>query len=254
MSLRNLFVGANKALSHIWALALLVVGWELYVAIQGFNAIVLPAPSSVLVSVFTDFGRYTGPTWATLWVSVAGLFIGSFIGGVFAILGWASALASGLVSVSALMVRSVPIVVFVPILATMMGYTTTMVVSMVALMSFFPSFVMVSSGLASLPATAKDVSRVYGATTLRELWYLALPAALPNWFSSLRLAASRAILATMVAEFLTGINGLGMLFLLARADLQSEVALGAAVIAAAAAIGLYYGAAFLEKHVNERLT
>jgi NitT/TauT family transport system permease protein len=148
----------------------------------------------------------------------------------------------------------VPIVVFVPILATMIGYTTTMVVTLVALMSFFPSFVMVSSGLSSLPAAAQDVSAVYGASKWRKLIHIALPASLPNLFASIRLSASRAILATMVAEFLTGIDGLGTLFLLARADLQSEIALGAALIGAAVAVVMYYIADMLEAVVNRRLT
>ena len=65
---------------------------------------------------------------------------------------------------------------------------------------------------------------------------------------------SRAILAGMVAEFLTGIDGLGKLFLMARADLKSEQALGAAVIAAIASLILFYLAGLAEKLVNKRLT
>lgn len=251
---RGPFPTIVSVVSHMWGVVLLFVAWEVYVKAAGFNAIVLPSPIDVLLSLYHDFERYLAPTWATLWVSIVGLLVGSICGGAFAILAWSSALASGLVSISALMIRSVPIVVFVPILATMMGYTTTMVISMVALMSFFPSFVMVSSGLTSLPKTADDVARVYGAGAGRKLWYMALPAALPNWLASLRLAASRAILATMVAEFLTGINGLGMLFLLARADLQSEIALGASLIAAGASMTLYFFFGRMERWVNERVS
>lgn len=250
----SIIKASRNVVSHIWALVGLFVVWELYVVIQDFNAIVLPSPLSVFASILFEFHIYAGKAWTTLWVSVVGLLLGSLIGATFAILGWVSAVASGLVSFSAIMVRSVPIVVFVPILATMMGYTLTMVITMVALMSFFPTFVMVSSGLSSLPMAAHDVAQVYGATKLRKLVYIALPASLPNLLASIRLSASRAILAAMVAEFLTGIDGLGMLFLLARADLQSEVALGAALIAAAAALILYFVADRLESVVNRRLT
>jgi ABC-type nitrate/sulfonate/bicarbonate transport system permease component len=251
---RLLLATATGGMSHLWALALVFVAWDLYVRWEGFNEIVLPGPWTVFESIVSNFDRYFEMTQTTLWVSIVGLGLGSLIGLVFAIVGWVSALASGLVSASAIIVRSTPIIVFVPILAALMGYTTFMVIVMVALMSFFPSFVMVSSGLTSLPPAANDVSRVYGANSYRKLLYIALPAALPNLFSSMRLSASRAILLTMVAEFLTGLDGLGKLFLLARADLEGDVALGAALIAAAAAVVMYYIADLLERAVNRRLT
>ena len=236
-------------LSHTWLVIAIFLAWDVYVRTAGFNAIVLPSPGSVFTSIVTDHKLYLLNALKTLWVSVLGLMLGTLLGTAFGIFGWLSAIASGMVSVSSIVVRSVPIVVFVPILATLMGYNTGMVIVLVALMSFFPAFVMVSSGLASLSAAANDVSAVYGASKLRKLRYVALPAAMPNLFASVRLSASRAILAAMVAEFLTGIQGLGSLFLLARADLNSEIALGAAMVAAIAALLLYYLAEWLERSV-----
>jgi len=254
MMRHQIFFGIRKVISHTWALVAVFVVWDVFVRVQGFNQIVLPSPASVFASLIQDSDVYVDATIKTLKVSLAGLMLGSIIGGVAAIVAWLSAFASGFVSASAIVVRSVPFVVFVPVLATIMGYTSGMVITIVALMSFFPSFVMVSSGLTSLPSAATDVSRVYGATPYRKLIYLALPAAASNWLASIRLSSSRAILAGMVAEFLTGIDGLGKLFLMARADLKSEQALGAAVIAAIASLILFYLAGLAEKLVNRRLT
>jgi ABC-type nitrate/sulfonate/bicarbonate transport system permease component len=57
----------------------------------------------------------------------------------------------------------------------------------------------------------------------------------------------------MVAEFLTGLDGLGRLFLLARGDLEAERALAAAVVAAAAALLLFHLAEWAERYVNRRM-
>jgi NitT/TauT family transport system permease protein len=252
--MRRIMFTIRKTISHTWAVIAVFLVWEIFVRVQGFNQIVLPSPAIVFASLVQDSDLYVAATLKTLWVALAGLLIGATIGGIAAIIGWLSAFASGFVSASAIVVRSVPFVVFVPVLATIMGYTNNMVITIVALMSFFPSFVLVSSGLTSLPSAASDVSRVYGATPLRKLIYLALPAAASNWLASIRLSSSRAILAGMVAEFLTGIDGLGKLFLMARADLKSEQALGAAVIAAIASLLLFYLAGLAEKMVNRRLS
>ena len=57
----------------------------------------------------------------------------------------------------------------------------------------------------------------------------------------------------MVAEFLTGLDGLGRLFLLARGDLQAERALAAAVVAAIVALALFHLAQWAEHYVNRKM-
>ena len=162
-------------------------------------------------------------------------------------------LASGIVAPMAIAVRTIPFIVFIPILSRVMGYNVKMEIVVVTLLSFFPSFVLVSSGLSGLPLAASDLSRVFGATRWRKLMLIALPAALPKLFTSIRLSASRAVLGAMVAEFLTGLDGLGRLFLLARGDLEAERALAAAVVAAVAALLLFHVAEWAERYVNRRM-
>ena len=82
---------------------------------------------------------------------------------------------------------------------------------------------------------------------------IALPAAMPQLFASIRISASFAVLAAMVAEFLTGIDGLGRLFLLARGDLEADRALAASVVAAASSLILFNLAKKAEDAVNRRM-
>lgn len=244
---------ARRAFSRGWALGGAIIAWELFVRLQGMNEIILPSPSRVFASLVQDFDVYQAATIKTLWVSIVGLSIGSIVGLLAAVSSWLSSLAAGFVSTCAIVVRSVPFVVFVPVLASIMGYSETMVVTIIALLSFFPSFVMVSSGLTSLPMAATDAGRVYGASALRKLRYLALPAATSSFVASIRLSSSRAILTAMVAEYLTGVEGLGRLFVMARADLASDIAFGAAAIAAFASLLMFYLASAAEHFVDRRL-
>ena len=95
--------------SYCWAIALVFVGWHLYVQLMGFNRIVLPGPVSVFYSIFAQFDLYLEKTVATLRVSILGLMLGALVGLIFGVVGWLSAIASGLVSISSIVVRSVPI-------------------------------------------------------------------------------------------------------------------------------------------------
>jgi NitT/TauT family transport system permease protein len=244
---------ATAPLRKLWWLAGLLLLWDLYVRVQGFNVIVLPDPWTVAVALYKEWPLLLEKLALTMRAAIAGLVLGALLGTLVAIVAWSSRLASGLVSPFAIAVRTIPFVVFIPILARVMGYDTTMEVVVVTLLSFFPSFVLVSSGLHGLPAAASDLCAVFGATRWRKLTLIALPAAVPKLFTSIRLSAPRAVLGAMVAEFLTGIDGLGRLFLLARGDLQAERALAAAVLAAVSALVLFHLAQWAEEAVNRRM-
>lgn len=239
---------------RLWALLVLIALWQAYVVAFDVNSIVMPRPADVLGSIITDWSRYAHELRTTLVVAVVGLLLGAAVGTVVAILAWISRVASGVVSMGVMIVRSTPLVVFVPILARALGYNVPMVIVVVTLISFFPSFVLVSSGLAGLPSAATDLSDVFGASKLRRLRYVALPAAMPKLFASIRLSSSRAVLGAMVTEFVTGVDGLGKLFLIARSELESELAIGAALIGGAAALVLFHVSEWLETWANQRMT
>ena len=237
-----------------WWLVLLLFAWDLYVRLKGFNVIVLPDPWTVARALANDWPTLGAKLLLTLRAAVAGLLAGAFLGTVVAVVAWSSRFLSGIVAPLALLVRSVPFIVFIPILSRLMGYNTSMEIFVVTVFSFFPSFVLVSSGLAGLPAAASDLCLVFGATRWRKLVLIALPAAMPQLFASVRISASFAVLAAMVAEFLTGIDGLGRLFLLARGDLEADRALAASAVAAASSLVLFNLAKMAENAVNRRMT
>ncbi len=239
---------------RLWWLIVLLVFWDLYVRAKGFNVIVLPDPWTVVVALYADWPILLEALALTMRAAIAGLVLGAMLGTVVAIVAWSSRLASGLVGPFAIAVRTIPFIVFIPILARVMGYNVLMEIVVVTMLSFFPSFVLVSSGLHGLPAAASDLSTVFGATRWRKLRLIALPAALPKLFTSIRLSAPRAVLGAMVAEFLTGLDGLGRLFLLARGDLQAERALAAAVVAAVVALALFHLAQWAEHYVNRKMS
>ena len=240
--------------SRLWAVLLVVLLWDAIVRWHGFNVIVLPDPWSVVKAIVTEWPLYAKAAGITLGVAVAGLLLGSVLGAALAVSGWISRIVAGMVAPAALVVRSVPFIILIPVLSRLLGYNLTMVIVVVTLLSFFPAFVLVSSGLAALPAASSDLGRVFGATRLRALVNIALPAAIPNLFASIRLSASRAVLGAMVAEFLTGIDGLGKLFLLARGDLEAERAFAVATVAAVAAVALFLAAGRLEAAVHRRMS
>jgi hypothetical protein len=63
-------------------------------------------------------------------------------------------------------------VALIPILARLLGYNLKTELAIVAIISFFPSFVFTAAGLRALPAGSTDLFQANGASTWHRLAFL----------------------------------------------------------------------------------
>jgi NitT/TauT family transport system permease protein len=237
-----------------WGILAVLVAWELWVVINDFNPIVMPTPQGVFRDLITNPGIYLENTAVTFSIALIGLIGGMLIGTGLAVITWFSPVLSGLVSPTAVLFSSVPVVAMIPIIARILGYNSATEIAIVVIITFFPSFVFTTSGLRALPAGSQDLFSVLGASKLATLRRLALPAAIPNLAIALRLAAAHAILAAMIAEFLMGTNGLGYLFAVTKQEFLTERAFGTSVVATAISVIAFLATTYLERRVRARFT
>lgn len=243
-----------KRILDFWVLIGLVVVWQVGVSITNVNAIVMPGPFATVAAVFADPALYFGALVSTVSIALFGLCIGMSVGVSVAILAWWSRVLRGLLTPVGIVFSSVPVVALIPILSRMFGYGTGTVLAVVAILTFFPFFVFVSSGLRALPPGADNVFTVFGANPRTRLIRLAIPAAIPNWAVALRLTAPNSILAAMVGEFLMKTGGLGNLLSSAADGFRTEQAIGASLVATAAAVTLFGLCRIIESRLRARWT
>jgi ABC-type nitrate/sulfonate/bicarbonate transport system permease component len=237
-----------------WGILAILIAWEVWVVINDFNPIVMPTPQGVFRDLVTNPGIYIENTAVTFSIALIGLIGGMLIGTGLAVITWFSPVLTGLVSPTAVLFSSVPVVAMIPIIARMLGYNSATEIAIVVIITFFPSFVFTTSGLRALPAGCQDLFSVLGASKLATLRRLALPAAIPNLAIALRLAAAHAILAAMIAEFLMGTNGLGYLFAVTKQEFLTERAFGTSVVATAISVIAFLATTYLERRVRARFT
>lgn len=237
-----------------WGILLILVAWEGWVVANDFNPIVMPSPQGVAVDMVSNPGVYIENTSVTLFVALVGLAGGLAVGTGLAILTWFSPLMSGIVSPTAVLFSSVPVVSMIPIIARILGYNMATEIAIVAIITFFPSFVFTTAGLRDLPHGSQDLFSAFGASRWATLRRLALPAAVPNMAIALRLAAAHAILAATIAEFLMGTTGLGYLIAVTKQEFLTERAFGTSVIATAVSVAVFLATSILERRIRARFT
>ncbi|ARO13399.1 ABC transporter, permease protein [Ketogulonicigenium robustum] len=241
-----------KRLLDFWVVILLFLAWQMGVTLSQVNAIVMPSPLATVQAVLATPGLYLGALWSTVSLAVGGLAFGMGLGVLVALLSWYSRILRGLLTPVGIIFSSVPVVALIPILSRMFGYGGGTVLAVVAIISFFPFFVFVSSGLRALPAGSDNVFTVFGSSRWNRLIRLAIPSALPNFAVALRITAPNSILAAMVGEFLMKTGGLGNLLSSAADGFRTEQAIGASLVATFAAVMLFSACRWLEALIRAR--
>jgi ABC-type nitrate/sulfonate/bicarbonate transport system permease component len=227
--------------------ALMLVLWQWWITAGDVPTIVAPSPHEVASALAEDPGVYLRGAGLTLVSAGGGLVSGAALGILLAATVTLVPFLRAFLSPLALLIPTVPIVVFIPIIGSILGYGMTTVLASAVLMAFFPVYVIMLSGLTARPAGSDDLFSVYGAGGVRRLVSLALPASLPSLLVALRLSTANCILIAISAEWLLGRGGLGRVFSEKRVVLDTGASWAAVLVAVALSVAAYSLASFAER-------
>ena len=242
--------------TRYWGILLLLLIWQLLVAVNDLNTIVAPSPKAVLLALINDAEFFAIEAARTTLTASGGLALGLLLGFVTACLSWTAPVLSGLLTPAALLIRSIPVVAFVPIIVRVSGYGTHTVLIVTTFLTFFPCYVFALSGFNDVTQVRKDFCRSVGCSTKgvsgwRFFRYVAMPSAVPNILTALQLLAPTALLVALVAEFLIGSDGLGYVMIRARSDMQMDKSWAAALLASALSVIFFVVFSQLDKRYRK---
>lgn len=148
--------------------------------------------------------------------------------------------------------QSMPLVALTPLVVLVFGRDAAGILAITVSVTFFPAFVTIAQGLALVPPGLRDLVSAWGGH--RGVWLrrVAVPWATPYLCAALRLAAPRALLGVMIAEWLATGTGLGNLLNEARGMMDYGTVWSVAVVSVAVAVALHAAAAAIERRVLRR--
>lgn len=231
--------GARRVRSAVPAVALLVLLIIIWVAIK-YAAHVpsqeMPAPLDVVREGWAQRGQLGSAALDTFVGALGGFLLGNLAAVLAAVVIASSPLAARLLLPVALIVRTFPIIAIAPLLTLLLGYGTITIVTVAALIIFFPTMINAVLGLRSVLPEALELMAMANASRLTVLWRLRLPTALPHVFSGLQIGAATCILAAMVAEWVSTGTGLGYLILQTGTNFDVPLMWAGVIVAAVLAL------------------
>ena len=170
-----------------------------------------------------------------------GLVLGAVLGGGSAIGLAASPAARRLIRPMLVFSQAIPVFALAPILTLWLGYGLGSKIAMALLIIYFPVTSAFFDALMRTPQPMLDMGRVMGASSLRLMWLIRVPAALPGFASGLRLAAGYAPIGAIIGEWVGASRGLGYLMLLANGRAKVDLMFAALIVLAVFTLVLHMG-------------
>ena len=237
----------RRALLAGLLLGVFVAAWAWVASLSSVDDLTLASPGETVQAFRDDWSLLWDNAWVTLYEVLLGLAIAVAAGVLAALAMHLNRTLRDAAYPLLVASQAIPIVVVAPIFVLAFDYGIGPKLAIVALICFFPVTVGMLDGLRSTDAEQLKLMRSFGAGRLKTLRSVELPAALPSFFSGLRIAATVSVIGAVFGEWAGADEGLGRLVLLGNNQLQTPRVYAGIVILTLMAVALFCLATLAER-------
>ncbi len=236
------------------AVALVVLGlWQAAVVIGDVPPYIVPAPTRIAGTLWTDRALLAASLWVTAGVALSALALAVAAGVAIAFAFAQSRVVEASLLPYAILLQVTPIVAIAPLIIIWVEDIHTALVLCATVVAIFPIIANTSLGLRSVDPGLADLFRMSDASRWQVLVRLRIPSALPYFFGGLRIASGLALIGAIVAEFVAGTGGQGAglayQILMAGIELNIPRLFAALVVITLAGVILYLAVGMLARLV-----
>ncbi len=233
----------RDALPVVVAFLVFVVLWQLGIWIFKPQPFIFPGPLNVWDAFKEHGSSLLESTLITLQATAIAFVVSAILGAAISFLLTSVPILYKAVFPLTVVFQSVPVIVFVPLILAWFGIGMSSIIAVAVIIAVFPIIANTSIGLRSTDASLKQLFQLYGATSWQNLFKLRLPAALPYFFTGLRIAAGASVIGVVVGEYMAGMastkGGLGFLVIESASRLQMSKLAATGICAAVLGIGFF---------------
>lgn len=189
--------------------AAILLAWEF--AVRALAPAYVAKPSTVIVAfprvvVDPEFLKATGITLAAV---AEGLAIALVFGTVIGLMMGRSPMVERAIRHYVNGFYAIPMIVVLPLFSLWFGYSGATRIATIIFAAIFSIILNVSDGARSVPREYMEVARSFRSNRLSVLIGIVLPSSMPYLLAGIRLAAGRALIGAVVAEFFLSVGGVG---------------------------------------------
>lgn len=210
----------------------LVLLWQLAVSHGLINPLLLPSPSSIIVSLWHmtrsgQLGQNLRPDAIRLGVGYAigwagGLIVGTAMG--------LSAKVRRYVDSTLQLLRPIPPITLIPVALLWFGIGSASKIAIVAWSSFWPVFINAELGVREIPQLQKDAAHILELKRGQYYRKIILRGSLGKVITGIRLGAATGLIGLVAAEMVESSNGIGYLIVTAERNFDASAMFAAILV------------------------
>ena len=182
----------------------------------------LPSPGDVAAAFEKDWQLMFSHAKTTLTETFIGLFFGILIGFLAAVVMVRFNIVRRMIYPLIVISQTIPTIAIAPLLVILLGYKMLPKIILIVLVVFFPIAVSLLDGFSSADPDTIRLMQSMGARKMQIFRYVKLPNSLGQFFSSLKISVSYAVVSAVVSEWIGGTEGLGCYMTRVRKSFSSD--------------------------------
>ena len=222
--------------------------WWIYVAVKHVPAYILPSPPKVWNSLVKTFvkGTVYAHLWTTTYEVILGFVVGAFLG---VVLGYVFIKIDALKTMLMpylIFLQTAPKIALVPLFVVWFGIGLVSKVVLIISMVLFPVLSGMMLGLESIPPDVRNLMKILKASKWQVFSQVEMQYSLPALFASLKVGIVQAVVGAIVAEWMSGKQGLGYILTYASSTYDTPMLLAGIIVTIVLGIATYQVISVLE--------
>ena len=204
---------------------LFLVVWDLLINAFDIKWYLLPPPTMIIDSIYSNFFSLMSSLAITLKVTLTALAMSVIISFCVAVIFYFSRIIEKTMMPITVVLQVTPIIAIAPLISIWVDNSEIATLICAFLVAFFPLLTNTITGLKSTEKNHLDLMKLYRANKIQLLRYVVLPNALPYFLSGLKISTGLALIGAIVGEFVIGpISGhSGLAYRIIESGYQLEI-------------------------------
>ncbi len=236
---------------RIAVLACFFALWECFADLGIIDSFLMSSPSRIIRTVVTliESGELLNHVLTTLYETLSGFLIATFIGISVALAMWWSERLKKIIEPYIIVLNSLPKIALGPIIIVWFGSGTSSIVFMTFIITVIVTIITMMNGFSACDSSKIMLLKSMGATKIQILLKLVIPHSVPTFISCLKINVGMAWIGSIMGEYLASKQGIGYLIVYGGQVFKLDLVMASTMILCVLAGGMYALVAMLEKRI-----
>lgn len=225
--------------------------WEVLARLGKIDSFITSQPSRILKTFLNlSSNNLLEHIRITCVETIIGFLLGTFMGGIIAIILWWSPFISKVSEPFLVVLNSLPKIALGPVIIIWVGAGMPAIIVMALSISLIVTILEILNGFLHTDKEKIKMAKTFNANKIQILTKIVIPSNIPTFFNTLKVNIGLSLVGVISGEFLVSKGGLGYLIVYGGQVFQLDLVMTSVIILAVVAALMYQSIVLIEKKID----